>query len=216
MPFKPITRVELSRKQKAFWEKYLKKNIYKPHKRIEIGNIYVYPYEAKTYNNGKGPLKYYDAYPLVMVIGKYTDGWLGLSLHYLPTNVRMYFIKKILILNKRRLNNGLTALVPYSMISNMANAWLREGYVIIKRYLTRQIRGTPAKIDWKEWYNLAGHNDENSWINISAAEAYRDTRAKLQNVRRAATQGTRYKSTYQKRGSHPLKEKNHRIYGRKK
>jgi hypothetical protein len=184
----PAPKLQISKAQNDFWKKYLDKNVKTPKGKIEVGNIYIYPYEAKTYNKGRGPLKYYDAYPLVLVIGLYHDGWLGLSLHYLPPATREYFIKKIIILNYKRLKAGQEVYLPYDLLKSIANAWFREGITIVRRYLADYVRGRPAKIEWTEWFNIVS-GEGAQWINASSAEVYTDIKKSLQNVHRAASLG---------------------------
>lgn len=47
---------------------------------VHEGRMYGYFYEPK----GKVKMDYYDAYPLVLVLAKYNDGFLGINFHYLP------------------------------------------------------------------------------------------------------------------------------------
>ena len=46
-----------------------------------LGKMYFYAYDPKT----KAKLKHYDTFPLVFPVKKFSDGFLGLNLHYLAT-----------------------------------------------------------------------------------------------------------------------------------
>jgi hypothetical protein len=84
-----MTMPELTAAQKRY-QKEIQQLVRTPAKGVEIGHLYNYEYDAKV-------AKYWDALPLTLVIAKKSDGWLGLSLHYLPKSIRDYFVRKILI-----------------------------------------------------------------------------------------------------------------------
>ena len=48
--------------------------------RFVLGNLYFFHYTPKNSES----LPYYDVFPLVLILAKYNDGFLGLNLHYLP------------------------------------------------------------------------------------------------------------------------------------
>jgi len=58
---------------------------------IGSGGMFLFKYEPTT----KGNLKYYDALPLIIMVGKTNDGFVGLNLHYLPEKYRIAFMKKL-------------------------------------------------------------------------------------------------------------------------
>ena len=60
--------------------------------RFQLGGMYFFFYDAKT----KDKLPYYDIFPLVIPLEKYTDGFLGLNLHYLPIRIRAAFLDKLM------------------------------------------------------------------------------------------------------------------------
>ena len=57
-----------------------------------LGRMYFYFYDPKT----KDTMPYYDRFPMVLVLEKYPDGFLGLNLHYLPIKYRIAFLDKLL------------------------------------------------------------------------------------------------------------------------
>ena len=59
--------------------------------RFMLGALYFFFYDPKT----KADLPYYDKFPLVMVLERYSDGFLGLNLHYLPIKHRIALLKKL-------------------------------------------------------------------------------------------------------------------------
>ena len=53
--------------------------------RFDLGHMYMYMYMPET----RGKLKYYDIFPLTVVIKKYSDGFLGFNLHYIAPRYRV-------------------------------------------------------------------------------------------------------------------------------
>ena len=60
--------------------------------RVVKGKLFCFYYDPK----GKDDLPYYDRFPLILVLEKYNDGFLGLNLHYLPIRYRVAFLDKLL------------------------------------------------------------------------------------------------------------------------
>jgi hypothetical protein len=162
--------------QNNIWRKYFEKTARKP-ENVQVGHVYVFSYNSKGYR--EGTLKYYDQYPLSLCIAKYPDGWLGLSLHYLPPTTRLFFLKKIRLMNLRSIKNNGPVIVPYADIKDAANIFYREGMVIIRRYLTRCMVGRPAEILPSEWINIVS-GEGAQWVNTTAAAVYADTKKQYQ------------------------------------
>jgi len=59
---------------------------------FKIGMMYCFFYDPKT----KDDLPYWDKFPVVLVLERYNDGFLGLNLHYLPIKYRMAFLSKLM------------------------------------------------------------------------------------------------------------------------
>ena len=60
--------------------------------RSMLGCMYFYFYDPKL----KDSLPYYDRFPLVIPIERYSDGFLGLNLHYIHPKQRMILLDKFL------------------------------------------------------------------------------------------------------------------------
>jgi len=56
-----------------------------------IGKMYFYYYDPKT----KDSMPYYDRFPLVIPIEQYSDGFLGLNLHYIHPRQRIILLDKL-------------------------------------------------------------------------------------------------------------------------
>lgn len=170
--------LKLNAAQKAFWQKYSKQNIREPKDfktKVQIGHIYMFAYSATTVN-------YWDSYPLSLIIHRYNDGFLGLSLHYLPPKMREFFIKKILIGNYQSLKKGGPANVSYGDIKDANNLFYREGITIIRRYLAVNIKSKIAEIPYTEWINIATGAGDGQWINTTAALIWEKIKTKLRKI----------------------------------
>lgn len=119
----------------------------KIHQSPQIGNMYMYAYHAKTDKQ----LPTWDKFPMMMVINKYKDGWLGINFHYLPLPQRyalmaamMKVVKPVSqIWEKERLK------ISYGILQGVAKSKLYEP--TIKRYLYGQVRSPFSYIDPDEW-----------------------------------------------------------------
>ena len=56
-----------------------------------IGGMYFYVYDPKT----KNEMAFYDKFPLVIPVEKYSDGFLGLNLHYIHPRSRLALLDKL-------------------------------------------------------------------------------------------------------------------------
>ena len=83
-------------------------------KRIIIGKMYFYSYDPKL----KDVLPYYDMFPLVIPIETYSDGFLGLNLHYLSTKQRLILLDKLYdLLNNKKFDETTKMRVSYNILS---------------------------------------------------------------------------------------------------
>ena len=100
-----------------------------------IGGMYFFFYNPKL----KDDLPYYDIFPLVIPLEKYSDGFLGINLHYLPIRYRMMLMMKLknfAIYNEQDEFKRLR--VTYDILN--ASRRYREFKPCIKRYLNSHIR----------------------------------------------------------------------------
>jgi len=58
---------------------------------VSRGGMYLFKYEPTT----KNKLKYYDALPLIIMLGRTDTGFTGLNLHYLPEKYRIQLLKRL-------------------------------------------------------------------------------------------------------------------------
>jgi hypothetical protein len=115
-------------------------------RRLFKGRLYQFFYDPK----GKADMPYYDRFPLVLILEKYDDGFLGLNLHYLPIKYRVAFLDKLLnyaILDDE--DNPTRLRITYDILT--ASRRFKEFRPCIKRYLFSQIRSKILTIEPQEW-----------------------------------------------------------------
>jgi hypothetical protein len=117
---------------------------------VRLGMMYCYYYDAKT----KDDLPYWDRFPVIIVLEKYTDGFLGMNLHYLPPKFRAVFMQKLMkyaMLDEKDEIQRIRA--TYDILN--ATKRMAEFKPCLKRYLYGNIRSRILKIGANEW-DVAG------------------------------------------------------------
>ena len=111
-----------------------------------IGRMYFYFYDPKT----KDSLPYYDRFPLVIPIERYSDGFLGLNLHYIHPKQRIILLDKLSdTLSNSRFNEKTKFRVNYEYLVAASTAF--EAMPCIKRYLYTNITSRFLEIPADEW-----------------------------------------------------------------
>jgi hypothetical protein len=113
---------------------------------IKQGGLYCFYYDPK----GKAEMPYYDIFPMVLILEKYSDGFLGLNLHYLPYQYRVAFLSKLLpyaVLDKDDEIKRLR--VTYDILC--ASKRFKEFQPCIKKYLFGHVRSRLLTIQPNEW-----------------------------------------------------------------
>jgi len=114
--------------------------------RLILGGLYCYYYDPKT----KDDLPYYDRFPLVLILERYNDGFLGLNLHYLPVKYRIAFLDKLMGYASYNDEDEVKRMrVTYDILN--ASRRFREFKPCIKRYLTTHIKSRILTIQPGEW-----------------------------------------------------------------
>jgi len=115
-------------------------------KRVTLGKMYFFYYDPKT----KGNLPYYDTFPLVIMLEKYSDGFLGLNLHYLPIQYRIKFMEKLMPLALLDDNDDIKRVrVTYELLSEARKFKAFEP--CLKRYLYSHLRSKILIVKPNEW-----------------------------------------------------------------
>lgn len=114
--------------------------------RFVVGGLYYFYYSAKTADQ----LQYWDAFPLVIPLQRYNDGFLGLNLHYLPPRIRAGFMDKLL--DRATLNENddpIKVRISYEILD--ATKRYKEFRPCLKRYLYGHIASKILKVQPNEW-----------------------------------------------------------------
>jgi hypothetical protein len=114
--------------------------------RSMIGRLYFFFYDPKT----KEKMKYYDRFPLVLPIERYTDGFLGLNLHYIHPKQRLILMDKLSsYANNDKFDKTTKLKLTYQTLK--AASRIFEQNACIKRYLFTQIQSRFLEISAEEW-----------------------------------------------------------------
>lgn len=110
------------------------------------GKLYFFYYDPKT----KADLPYYDRFPLVLVLDKHTDGFLGLNLHYLPIRYRVSFLDKLMDYAVVDGNKDIERMrVSYDILN--ASKRFKEFKPCLKKYLYGHIQSKMLMVLPNEW-----------------------------------------------------------------
>jgi hypothetical protein len=111
-----------------------------------VGKMYFFFYDPKT----KEDLPYYDRFPLVIPIKRYSDGFLGLNLHYLPPKIRIKFLDKLYsILNNDKFDDTTKFKISYNLLESVGR--FKEFRPCLKRYLKNHIKSKIVNVSSNEW-----------------------------------------------------------------
>lgn len=112
-----------------------------------VGNMYMFSYDPKY----KNVLPYYDAYPLVIPIEFYANGFLGINLHYLPPAGRASLMGQLKKLSTDDKYNEKTKLnISYEIVRSYSRQFSGvEG--CIKRYLYAHVRSQFHQVSAEDW-----------------------------------------------------------------
>lgn len=110
------------------------------------GRMYTYFYDPKY----KDELPFYDRFPCIFVLEMYSDGWLGINLHYLGYAERAALLDELLKYeNDARIPANKKLRISYGIIASFGKSNLAKH--CIKRYLKSHVRSKLMKIDAEYW-----------------------------------------------------------------
>ena len=138
-----------------------------------IGKMYFYYYDPKT----KDSMPYYDRFPLVIPIEQYSDGFLGLNLHYIHPRQRIILLDKLSKTATNKNFDDKTKLrINYEYLKSASSAF--EAMPCIKRYLFSQINSRFIEIAADEW-DIAALLPTETIVGASESKVYADSRKKF-------------------------------------
>ena len=113
---------------------------------LRIGMLYCYYYDPKT----KDDLPYWDRFPMVLILEKYNDGFLGLNLHYLPVRYRVAFLQKLMKYAQMTPEQDIRRMrISYDILQSTRR--FAEFRPCLKRYLYSHLRSRILMIEPNEW-----------------------------------------------------------------
>lgn len=113
------------------------------------GNMYFYFYDPK-YKDDIKKLPYYDKFPIVIVLDRYKNGFLGLNLHYLSPKHRGIFLAQLYALRSNsKLNESTRLQVTYNFLKESSELSLFKP--CIKKYLYNHTKSNYARISSQDW-----------------------------------------------------------------
>jgi hypothetical protein len=113
---------------------------------IKPGNLYMFLYEAKN----KETLPYWDMFPLVFPYEKTKDGFLGLNMHYLPYQLRVQLLDRLMqFANNNSLNETTRLKYSWSLIGGVTK--FKAAEPCIKHYLNNHVRSSFKQIPAQDW-----------------------------------------------------------------
>jgi len=111
-----------------------------------IGFMYSFVYDAKH----KATLPYWDAFPLIIMVGPAEGGFYGLNVHYLSPKMRALFFDKLLAYtNNKRFDKKTKFAISYSMLKGAAKLSIFKP--MFKHYLHSHVKSKIVKIPSEEW-----------------------------------------------------------------
>jgi len=112
-----------------------------------LGGMYFFQYNPKM----KDDLPYYDTFPLVLMLQRYPDGFLGLNLHYLPIRYRVALLRKLIGFGAIYTEQDEIKRIRITYDILNASTRFREFRPCLKRYLTTHIKSKILAVQPNEW-----------------------------------------------------------------
>lgn len=110
------------------------------------GHLYMYMYDPKL----KAELPYYDRFPLVFPFSKTEDGFIGLNMHYLPYQLRMVLLDRLLqFRTNKRMDETTKLRYSWQAIDGMSK--FAAAQPCVKRYLIGHVRSKFRRINADDW-----------------------------------------------------------------
>ncbi len=114
--------------------------------RLIPGRLYFFMYNPKH----KGTLPYYDTFPLVLPIQKFSDGFLAINFHYLrPPDRAILFDEIKIFANDRTLGPMTKIKIKYDMMRGFTR--FKRAKPCLKRYLTTYMKSQFIPVGTDEW-----------------------------------------------------------------
>jgi hypothetical protein len=135
-----------------------------------FGRLNMFFYDPKL----KAKLPYYDSFPLVLPLEPYSDGFLGINLHYLPMTLRLQLLDRLVdYSNNTKFDESTRLAVDYSKLKKLSII-----KPTLKRYLAGRVKTQFRRIDADEFI-VAALLPVARWKKGSIQDVYRDSRSMI-------------------------------------
>lgn len=170
------SQVTLLTKQQLTPQKVLGGNPDKLTTTMMPGHLYMYGYDPKL----KKELPYYDRFPLVFPFRKTPDGFIGLNMHYLPYQLRIMLLDRLMIF---RTNNRMdeTTRLKYSWATIDGVSKFAAAAPCVKQYLTSHVKTQFRKVDSDDWATAMLLPVER-FVGASKQEVWQDSKNKMRRA----------------------------------
>lgn len=114
--------------------------------RVTPGELYLFMYDAKHQDT----LPYWDMFPLVFPMSRTKDSFIGLNMHYLPYQIRVQLLDKLMDF---KTNNKLNENTRLRYSWDLINGASRYPHVksCVHKYLISHLQTPLKKIDSADW-----------------------------------------------------------------
>ena len=134
------------------------------------GKLNMFFYDPKH----KKTLPYYDTFPLVLPLEVYTDGFLGINMHYLPIPLRIKLLDKLVdYSNNTRFDETTRLVVDYSKLKS-----IRLIRPTIHKYLSGYTKSQFRRIDADE-FTIATLLPVQRFKKASSTEVWKESRGMI-------------------------------------
>lgn len=110
-----------------------------------VGSMQMFMYDPKL----KETLPYYDAFPLVIVVGPAEGGFYGLNLHYLPPILRAKFLDALMGIVGSDVTDRTKFELSYELLQKSSK--LRYFKPCFKHYLNEHVKSRFSEVPAPEW-----------------------------------------------------------------
>lgn len=139
-------------------------------KQVRFGGLYFFKYDPKH----KETLPVYDTFPMIIPIGRYDNGLLGINLHYLQPSLRAVVLDELYgNLTDRTITEQTRLIKSYASMKKLSNH--RMIYPCVKRYLGNHVRSRFIKVPVENWTPAVFLPTERM-VKMSRTEAWNNSR----------------------------------------
>lgn len=138
-----------------------------------VGNIYSFAYDPKYAQS----LKYYDVFPLSLIVGFTSGGFIGLNFHYLSPIDRAAFMDLLYpYLGMNEEDQQLQINISYSILASRSD--LSYHKPCLKKYLYTHVRSEPRIVRPHEW-DITLFLPTEQFVKATKEEVWQDSKRKM-------------------------------------